>query len=496
MIFNDDIGAYCIDGVKYLCTSGTYNNLYSQTSPDNCLLCPAGRYSGIGASSCSKCKAGYYCEEGSSSSTQHECGSVDVYCPSASAQPTPVSEGYYSGPLTTSETTRSQQIICEAGSYCQNGIKDICTEGYYCEEGSSSATQHECGNINLYCPTGSAQPTTVSEGYYSGPLTVSETTRYVQILCQGGYYCLNGTRNVCEEGYYCEEGSISATQNECGSVSVYCPAGSSQPITVSEGYYSGPLSASETTRSVQILCEAGYYCINGVRNACQEGYYCEEGSSSATQHECGNVNVYCPSGSSQPITVSEGYYSGPLTTSETTRYEQIQCEAGYYCQNGSKFTCPSNTPLSPPGSLTSDACYSEPTPEPTSEPEIDFQYYCYGQYYSATGFNPCNLCYGYTIGDEHGNTQCVLCGENQYVYQNQCVDNLYCEEETIDGITWSQTLAGYKASSSCTSDTTVGYNSRLCQRIFDGEHYIAQWSQVNEFESSSCCILLPFLFIL
>ena len=42
--------------------------------------------------------------------------------------------------------------------------------------------------------------------------------------------------DLCHEGFYCPEGSWN--QTVCGSSSVFCPTGSSEPTLVSSGYYS------------------------------------------------------------------------------------------------------------------------------------------------------------------------------------------------------------------------------------------------------------------
>ena len=44
---------------------------------------------------------------------------------------------------------------------------NFCKEGQYCPEASTNATEHDCGDAGLYCPTGSELPTAVSMGYYT-----------------------------------------------------------------------------------------------------------------------------------------------------------------------------------------------------------------------------------------------------------------------------------------------------------------------------------------
>src|SRR5687767_1429781 len=73
-----------------------------------------------------------------------------------------------------------------------------------------------------------------------------------------------------------------------------------------------------------------------------EGYWCSSGSSSATQYECGGSSVYCPSGSSNPLPVPNGYYSIGGLNDRTRTSIQI-CDVGAICSNGIKTICPSGT---------------------------------------------------------------------------------------------------------------------------------------------------------
>ena len=76
---------------------------------------------------------------------------------------------------------------------------------------------------------------------------------------------------ICEKGYYCPAGSTSARQLPCGSNNVYCPSGSNSPRVVTLGYYS--VGGDNRTRSAEIACERGHYCVKGERYACPPGTY-------------------------------------------------------------------------------------------------------------------------------------------------------------------------------------------------------------------------------
>ena len=83
-------------------------------------------------------------------------------------------------------------------------------------------------------------------------------TRTSERLCEPGFYCRDGVKELCqggyygstfglihanctgpcEPGYYCPTGSISATEIMCGDPSRFCPENSTIPSFVALGYYS------------------------------------------------------------------------------------------------------------------------------------------------------------------------------------------------------------------------------------------------------------------
>ena len=149
-----------------------------------------------------------------------------------------------------------------------------------------SGTTNKCGSVDKYCPAGSSAPSSVSEGYYSGPEDADVDVRSESTICPIGYYCTGGVKRACPAGSY----------------------------GTSEG-----LSSSTCTAS----CEAGYYCPGGDEKL-----------------ECGSVEKYCPAGSSAPSDVPEGYYSGPESAEETKRYQKVICPAGSYCSGGGWYDLP------------------------------------------------------------------------------------------------------------------------------------------------------------
>lgn len=363
------------------------------------LPCPAGRFassSGSGSAACEgPCRAGYYCPTASVVDDANECGGNNVYCPAGSGAPQPVTPGYYStGP---SSTRRTGQSVCPLGMYCVDGVQaecpagryggttglasavcsGLCQGGYFCEAGAQSRTQNECGSVDKFCPEESESPRDVQVGYFSAPVDLPVTVRSRESICTAGHYCVVGERHpcpggrygssegetdpqcegACRQGYFCVAGSTSRNGVACGSREVYCPAGSGEPIPVSSGHYAVPEDSPDKAYSEEV-CRAPYYCEDGNRYLCAAGrygatdglaastcsgncaggYYCPVGSISATQHECGGADRYCPAGSSAPRTVTAGYF----TTGESAerRSGQSPCPAGSYCINGVRSLCP------------------------------------------------------------------------------------------------------------------------------------------------------------
>ena len=205
-------------------------------------------------------------------------------------------------------------------------------------------------------------------------------------LCEVGYYCSQGVRTACPagtygnmtrlqtsectgkcpKGYWCPHATISPFSRRCGSISVYCPEGSSSPIVAMPGYYTvdeyGTDSRlTEETRSNVIRCPAGSYCTGGIKRVCPGGTY---GSvEGLTSHDCSGIcpgGFYCPAGSitmkscskqpleycpelsSRPLHIARGFYAVKSALSNNGGYaDQKPCERGTYCLNGVRYLCPS-----------------------------------------------------------------------------------------------------------------------------------------------------------
>ncbi|KAJ8535084.1 hypothetical protein ON010_g13655 [Phytophthora cinnamomi] len=341
-------GSYCPEAtnVPILCPAGTFGGeiglmdarcsglcpigYYCQIGTITPTPCPAGTYGasqGLISSACSStcssvggvlscvpspCPAGYYCPL--ATTVPLECGSTGVFCPEGSPAPTTATTSYYttwkaySGTSVTGEqlalqyvegyqlaiqnqTTRSDQHICEKGSYCIAGVMRLCPAGTY-------------GG---------------SEGLATAACTAP-----------------------CPAGYYCPIGTVDYTQYPCTPRTSFCRQGSSVPVAVDTGYYT--VASQAELRTDEIVCPAGSYCIGGVHylcpertygattglaskacsGRCQDGYMCPRGSTSPTQSPCPGGN-FCVDGVQYPCPA--GTYGA--TTGLASKTCSGACQVGY-----------------------------------------------------------------------------------------------------------------------------------------------------------------------
>ena len=136
--YSDENESKLLRTTQYSCQPGYYC-----PGDGNRYKCPPGRYGdsyGLTTSECSGlCSHGYYCKEGSSSSQEYKCGNATVYCPTGSSSPSLAHAGFYT--INTginareqslwdkSNSTRSAEIPCDPGWYCENGINYPCPPG-------------------------------------------------------------------------------------------------------------------------------------------------------------------------------------------------------------------------------------------------------------------------------------------------------------------------------------------------------------------------------
>ena len=271
--------------------------------------CGAGNAAGSASTICPNlCPPGFTCDAGATETT--DCGAASSYCP-GNGLAYGVPAGAYSTPVASLLSQRTGMAWCTPGSYCVSGLRYACSAGkygsaanlsdpncngqcsagHYCPANSTSSTAAPCGNVTVYCPTGSSLPSSVLAGYYSvGGGTVA--TQTAQVMCEPGSFCVGGLKylcpagtfsaatslattctSTCPSGYFCPAGSTTGTSNPCGGADRYCPPGVGSPVSVDVGNYSTPTAASASLRTGSSMCEAGSYCVSGVKYFCPAGRF-------------------------------------------------------------------------------------------------------------------------------------------------------------------------------------------------------------------------------
>nr|XP_006821767.1 PREDICTED: uncharacterized protein LOC100369099 [Saccoglossus kowalevskii] len=353
-------GYYCeVPGLEYpsgfceagfYCTLGSNSSRPSQTSV-NGGPCPAGSYCEIGSSVptlcvagtynpieeqsvCLDCPAGYYCQEGSITIT--ECP-VGHFCPLNTEFDIqyPCNNGTYNN------RTRGESVddceLCTPGTYCPfRGMEEpagLCAPGWYCSLAAWKDKPTTLGNDSseCHCP---AQST--GGMCYAGSFCPAGSSQ--PIPCTPGYYCLDdkldAESGLCMAGYYCNGSTIfpdpvNQTTGDMCPMGHYCPEGSSYPEPCEPGTFSDRYA--NHLHNDCIPCTAGMYCTGWGRDLpngdCDEGWFCPEGSTAAQPpgNEC-LAGHACPVGSPDQTPCMSGYYQ-PLPGQGSC----IECSAGMYC---------------------------------------------------------------------------------------------------------------------------------------------------------------------
>jgi hypothetical protein len=256
------------------CNIGKFQNLQGQES---CKECSSGQYSdNKGAIGCKVCTAGYECpgntdrlpcqlgsyQGDSGASSCKSCGGNNKYIGASSTGATVcyfVGTGYYSTGGTAE--TRTGQVECPSGHYCDGGVK------------------FECGEGKFQSATGSASCISPQTGYYAFGQTT--TTGVSEKQCEQGHFCENGAKKQCLEGTF----NNNVGQTAC---SGSCQVGRSSPL--------GSLTASDCLQcpagrttaggTACVTCDAGTYS-DAAQSSCVD---CPEGRTSnpgaATVNEC------------------------------------------------------------------------------------------------------------------------------------------------------------------------------------------------------------------
>jgi len=303
-------GSFCVDGRAHACKPGTFKN-ETVNSQAECSICPAG----------------YFCDGGSAF---EPCRTPSLYCPEGSSSPIAVQSGHFT----------------------------------FSEDSGLEKTSSQCN----FDTTDSEKCKIQAHGLYFFGSTVpaNPETRFIELECDPGHFCVDGERfecppgtfgsrrgetktsceGTCHGGYFCPAGSTSAEQELCPR-EYYCPQGTGAPKKVKPGFY-----LPEEDRSIQKECPKGHWCkISGEKFPCPSGTYGE--STGLKTPQCSGVcpvSYFCPEGAIRPIPctekssfcpgavaasvpVSPGFY-----TTESLSW-QVQCEEGYFCENGVKKPC-------------------------------------------------------------------------------------------------------------------------------------------------------------
>ncbi|MCQ2581954.1 MAG: hypothetical protein MJ170_03160 [Alphaproteobacteria bacterium] len=412
-------GYYCSSGVRAECAGGKYS-------------------SSAGATSCSNITAGYYCAGGSKTATPSStsdsvsgkscggCSGRNSYSGAGASSCSAPGDGYYTTGCTGTDkcTGRSK---CTSGNYCKSGVSTACTttSGWTTAsaDGSSAYTACYQTRVPSNCNAGNTKRTASS---ISGTtITYGSETVDVPLGAAAGYY-VNSL--VC---------------SACGGNNYYCAGGTAARKTVDTGYYS--TGGTETTRSGQSQCTAGYYCSSGVRAECAggkysssagatscsnitAGYYCAGGSKTATPSStsdsvsgkscggCSGRNSYSGAGASSCSAPGDGYYTTGCTGTDKCT-GRSQCTSGNYCKNGISTACTTTsgwTTASADGSSAYTACYQTQTPANCSSGTIKR---------TASSISGTTITYGSAsvtsaLGAKAGyyvnSTACSACGGNNY----------------------------------------------------------------------------------
>lgn len=314
-------GHYCPLRTEYPkqwpCPAGTYTDKTYLFHPSQCSVCPKGKYCKEGTITPVNCPAGYYCPYGTQSDDSYPCPA-----------------GTYSAALQLVKI-EDCSTVCPVGSYCPLGSTAIkpCPSGTYNDKTGATSrgpgdypackecpAGYTCKDTNLADLVGLTAPVIVGAGYYSAAGATEST------ICPAGHTCPNsGTseetmkKNLCPAGTFCSEGStatLDAFANLC-SVGNYCPEGTTVEIKCNIGTYrnfKGGKSESDCRPT-----PAGFYAdLEGTStyetNECEAGYYCPEGSTSATQSAC-----------------PPGTYRA--STKGRSAADCAKCEPGYFCKD-------------------------------------------------------------------------------------------------------------------------------------------------------------------
>ena len=287
-------GQYCPLGESSMdCPPGHYNPFYSQSSIEDCLVCPKG----------------YFCNASAISKFSDWPCPTSQYCLNGTLDPLPCPAGTYRNDYGADSMDACYE--CPAGYYCprETDVYYSCPEKTYCPPGSTNTTVCPTG---YYCPVNSGSPLLCPENYYCPQETA------VPLACYPGTYCPNGTAYPmqCALGHKAVDES-NFTLEVLHSEQTACEA-------CSPGEY-----GIDADRLVCEICTPGYVCLGATTSATptseiERGYICPKGS-------------YCPEGSSLEIKCPVGHFQPNFGESNVSAC--LPCEADYYQNEEGQDAC-------------------------------------------------------------------------------------------------------------------------------------------------------------
>jgi hypothetical protein len=181
-----------------------------------CSICSAGSFSGVGAVACEKCPAGTFLEDEGTDALLHDHLDDCSSCVAGKAngidganECMDCTGGKYSsfGAVECSGTphgyTSDNGVLspCPPSTYNEGIINecDSCVAGYFCPGGSGKIP---CGTAGLYAPSGATMFSTAAPGYYTTPLDSDHNVRTGQAVCEPGFACVGGERNLCDSDQF------------------------------------------------------------------------------------------------------------------------------------------------------------------------------------------------------------------------------------------------------------------------------------------------------
>ena len=296
----------CVECSSMACPNGAHRKGCGGASGGYCGTCSPGTF--IDGSACTPCLAGQFSDEENAAACRP--------CPDLTFQPaagrgfclphTACTKGEFVAsppsamadrtcspctPGTISATTNATACeTCPGGTFQPEAAQASCTKHSTCVAGERVASAPNATVDRTCAPCAVMQfsheiNAASCEPCPSGKFQTAKGQPYCEAKqpCAAGTFDANATDSSsarckpCPAGHWCQGNAAES----CGSVSQFCPPKSSTPTAVAIGHYSTPVNASESQRTGQARCEAGFNCVRGIRQQCPPGRVCQLGSATA-----------------------------------------------------------------------------------------------------------------------------------------------------------------------------------------------------------------------